>query len=186
MAVRPILRFGNPDLLKISAPVADPTAPEIRALVQDMRDTLEDVNGIGLAAPQISQALRIVLYCLPEHRIPAGAKAKPIPWTAMINPEIEPVGNDKRVMWERCLSLPGLYAKVPRHNAIVIRYATLEGQRIEEHWQGYVAMLLQHECDHLDGVLYPMRMQSPTDMAFASEVTGTNGVFSYDANDFDG
>ncbi|WP_374633394.1 peptide deformylase [Ferrovibrio sp.] len=186
MAVRPILRLGNPDLLKVSAPVADPTAPEIRALVQDMRDTLDDVQGIGLAAPQISQPLRVVLYCLPQHRIPSGAKAQPIPWTAMINPVIEPMGDDKRVMWERCLSLPGLYAKVPRYNEIVIRYSTLEGKQIEQHWQGYVAMLLQHECDHLDGVLYPMRMENPMDMAFASEMTGKGGVFSYDPNEFDG
>jgi len=186
MAVRPILKLGNPDLLKISEPVADPTAPEIRDLVQDMRDTLDDVSGIGLAAPQIGRPLRIVLYCLPPHRIPEGAKAKSIPWTAMINPVIETIGEEKRPMWERCLSLPGLYAKVPRYNRIIIRYSTLDGEKIEQHWQGYVAMLLQHECDHLDGILYPARMASPMDMAYASEVTADGRVVAYDPAEFDG
>lgn len=186
MAVRSILRLGNPDLLKVSAPVADPTAPEIRALVEDMRDTLDDVAGIGLAAPQIGVPLRVVLYCLPPHRIPAGAKVDPIPWTAMINPVIEPEGDDIRLAWERCLSLPGLYAKVPRHNAITISFQTLDGKKVTQRWRGYVAMLLQHECDHLDGILYPSRMKDPMDLAFASEVCGDGKVVSYSPAEFEG
>lgn len=186
MAVRPILRLGNPDLLKVSAPVADPTAPEIQALVTDMRDTLDDVSGIGLAAPQIGVPLRVVLWCLPPHRIPQGANVAPIPWTAMINPVITPQGNDMRPAWERCLSLPGLYAKVPRHNEIIIRFQTPEGREVTQHWRGYVAMLLQHECDHLDGILYPSRMENPMDMAFASEVCPDGKVIAYSPAEFEG
>lgn len=186
MAVRDILRMGNPALLQPSAPVSDPTAPAIAALVQDMRDTLESVAGIGLAAPQIGVPLRVVLYCLPAARIPKGAAAQPIPWTAMINPVIEALDDDRRDAWERCLSLPGLYAKVPRHNRIRIRYRTPEGAAVTQEWVGYVAMLLQHECDHLDGILYPMRMTDITALSYASEVPTEGGVIRYAAAEFDG
>ncbi|MBP2296788.1 peptide deformylase [Azospirillum rugosum] len=186
MAIRDILRMGNPLLLRPSAPVDDPTAPGIRDLVKDMRDTLESVSGIGLAAPQIGVPVRVVLYCLPENRIPPGAGTRPIPWTAMINPVVEPLGNESVGLWERCLSLPGLYARVPRFSRIAIHYRTLDGASVTERWTGYVAALLQHECDHLDGVLYPMRMKDATALAYASEVCGEGAVYQYAAADFDG
>src|SRR3546814_15006814 len=95
MAIREILLMGNPALQKVADPVKDARSSEIRSLVQDMRDSLEAVSGIGLAAPQIGVPLRVVLFCLPEDRIPAGSKTGPIPWTAMINPSVEPIGPEQ-------------------------------------------------------------------------------------------
>jgi peptide deformylase len=186
VTVRNILLMGNPSLLKISAPVDDPTSPEIKALLQDMRDTLDSVSGIGLAAPQIDVPLRVVLFCLPANRIPAGAQAAPVPWTAMINPVIEPLDSQQVLLWERCLSLPGLYAQVPRFNHIRITYQDADGTRVTRKCRGYLATLLQHECDHLDGTLYPMRMTDMRMLSFATEVCGPRGVYAYEPTQFDG
>ncbi|HMN79842.1 MAG TPA: peptide deformylase [Burkholderiaceae bacterium] len=186
MTVRTILKMGNPALHVISAPVEHPASPEIRALLDDMRDTLDSVAGIGLAAPQLGVPLRVVLYCLPPSRIPAGARTQPVPWTPLINPTITPLSDETVHLWERCLSLPGLYARVPRHRHVSIRYQSTDGRWIEQDCHGYHATLLQHECDHLDGVLYPSRMAQPTDMAFASEVCGPAGVYTYTPEEFDG
>lgn len=186
MAVREIFKMGNPKLYEVSAPVPDPGAASIAELLADMKDTLEHVRGNGLAAPQIGVPLRVVLYRLPANCIPAGANAKPIPWTAMINPVIEPEGTAKSLIWERCLSLPGLYARVPRYERVRISYLRQDGTRVEERWAGYVAMLVQHECDHLDGTLYPMRMANMTDLSYASEVAGKDGFFAYSPAEFDG
>ena len=186
MAVKTILKMGNPALTVVSETVTDPRAPAIRELVQDMQDTLESVAGIGLAAPQIGVPLRIVLYCIPPGRIPAGARTQPVPWTPLINPAITPLSDRKVDLWERCLSLPGLYAQVPRFLHIGIRWQSLDGCWHERECRGYHATLLQHECDHLDGVLYPKRMPDPSQLAFASEVCGPGGVFSYTVAEFDG
>ena len=186
MAVREIYRMGNPELLKVSAAVDDPTAPEIKDLIDDMRDTLEKVNGTGLAAPQIGIPKRIVLYHLPASRIPDGAKTRPIPWTPLVNPELTPLADEKRDIWERCLSLPGLYGKVPRYNSIHLAFSTLSGERVELEHRGFLAMLLQHECDHLDGVLYPQRMSDIKNLAYSSEVAGENSFYGYSAAEFDG
>jgi len=113
MAIRNILLMGNPQLLKRSEVVNDPTSAEVRQLDRDMQETLESVNGIGLAAPQIGIHKRVVVFCLPPGSIPAGAKTKPIPWTMMINPTVDPQGESCIELWERCLSVPGLYAHVP-------------------------------------------------------------------------
>src|SRR5262245_6087143 len=128
MAVRQILLMGNPELLKPSIRVEDPSAADIRQLAADMQDTLESVNGIGLAAPQLGVHKRIVVFCLPADRIPAGAKTQAIPWTAMVNPVIEPLSEERILLWERCLSLPGLYAQVPRFARTMLRYTTLDGE----------------------------------------------------------
>ncbi|MBV7483827.1 peptide deformylase [Bordetella sp. BOR01] len=186
MAIREILRMGNPALLHPSEPVPDPTAPLIGDLLEDMRDTLEAVGGIGLAAPQIGTALRVVLFQLPASRIPAQAKTPPEPWTAMINPRVEPLGEERIDLWERCLSLPGLYAQVSRFKHIRIHYVTADGKPVSVQRRGYLSALLQHECDHLDGTLYPMRLQDPRRLAFASEVCGEGGVYAYSAAEFDG
>lgn len=186
MTVKAILKMGNPALTVVCDEVADPTTPEIATLLQDMQDTLESVKGIGLAAPQIGVPLRVVLYCLPPDRIPAGAKTQPVPWTPLINPVITPLGDQQVHLWERCLSLPGLYAQVPRFLHIRIRWQSPDGRWNEQDCHGYHATLLQHECDHLDGVLYPKRMPDASEIAFASEVCGPSGVFSYGAAEFDG
>lgn len=186
MAIQPILKMGHPALTVVSAPVDDPTSEPVRALLQDMHDTLESVAGIGLAAPQIGVALRVVLYCLPANRIPQGAHTPAVPWTALINPTITPLSEERVELWERCLSLPGLYARVPRFKHIRIRHQTQEGRWAEKECHGYHATLLQHECDHLDGVLYPKRMPDPSEIAYASEVCGPTGVYRYSAQEFDG
>jgi peptide deformylase len=186
MAVKTILKMGNPALTVVSEPVVDPTSPAIAALVQDMQDTLDSVAGIGLAAPQIGVPLRVVLYCMPAGRIPPGARAQPVPWTPLINPAITPLGRETVELWERCLSLPGLYAQVPRFLHIGIRWQSLDGAWRERECRGYHATLLQHECDHLDGVLYPRRMPDASRIVFASEVCGPSGVIAYTAAQFDG
>ncbi len=188
MALRKIVLMGNPSLMRVADPVADPTAPEIADLVADMQETLEDIDANGLAAPQIEVPLRVVVYWVPPHRIPAGAKMEPVPWTHLINPVIEPLSDEKKPIWERCLSLPGLYGKVPRYTDIRISYQNLDGSGEDRIARGYHAMLLQHECDHLDGVLYPQRMSDMTQFSFTSELVddadSSSGYYSYDPGEF--
>jgi peptide deformylase len=186
MAVRNIVLMGNPSLRGVAAPVDDPTAPEIASLAKDMRDTLEEIDGVGLAAPQIEVAKRVVIYRVPDFRIPAGAKMRPVPWTVMVNPVIESLSDEKKPIWERCLSLPGLYGRVPRYVHITISFQTMDGQREEREARGYHAMLLQHECDHLDGYLYPMRMTDMSQLSFVSELVDDGDIFDYPADDFGG
>src|SRR3546814_15957899 len=127
MTIREILVMGNAALQKVADSVKDARSSESRSLVQDMRDSLEAVSGIGLAAPQIGVPLWVVLFCLPEDRIPAGSKTGPIPWTAMIYPSVEPIGPEQELLWERSLSVTGLYAQVPRFISIRIRSEPLKG-----------------------------------------------------------
>ena len=131
-----------------------------------MRETLEDIGASGLAATQVFVEKRVVVYRIAASRIPAGSDLQPVPWTVMINPEITPLTDDKVAVWERCLSIPGLHGKVPRYPMISIRYQTLGGSRVEQQARSSWAALLQHECDHLDGVLYPMRMNDLSMLAF--------------------
>lgn len=165
MAVLRIAKMGNPILRRPAEPVADPTAPEIAKLAADMQETLEDIGASGLAANQVFVGQRVVVYRMIESRIPEGSGFGPVPWTVMVNPEIKPLTDDKELFWERCLSIPGLHGKVPRWPRINIKFQTLEGEPIEQEAIGTWAALLQHECDHLDGYLYPMRM---TDMSLLS------------------
>lgn len=181
-----ILKLGNEKLLRPSVRVADPTAPDIKALLARMQHELDLVGGIGLAAPQLDDHRRVILFCLPAHRIPAGATTQPEPPTAVINPVLELLGDDARPIWERCLSLPGLYGRVKRHNHIRLTFQTTEGKTVVREFRGYLAMLLQHEYDHLEGLLYPMRMEKLTDLAYASELPLVNGLFAYSAEEFDG
>ena len=162
MAVLRIAKMGNPALMRKAAPVADPGAPEIRALAADMQETLEDIGASGLAAPQVLVPKRVVVYRIIAARIPRGSGLEPRPWTVMVNPVITPKTEAKTPVWERCLSIPGLHGKVPRFMHINIAYQDLEGKTVSHDAHSSWAALLQHECDHLDGVLYPMRM---TDMA---------------------
>ena len=165
MSVLRIAKMGNPALQKIAKPVEDPTTPEITTLAQDMRDTLEDIGASGLAAPQIMVNLRVVVYRMISARIPRGSGLEPVPWTVMVNPKITPQTNLKTEIWERCLSIPGLHGKVPRWPKISIQYQTLKGDSISQNAHSSWAALLQHECDHLDGILYPARM---TDLSLLS------------------
>jgi peptide deformylase len=169
MAVLRIAKMGNPALLEPAAPIGDPTAPEIRRLAADMQDTIEDIGASGLAAPQVFERRRLVVYRMIASRIPPGSGLEPRPWTAMVNPVITPKSEAKTLMWERCLSLPGLHGKVPRYSHIGITYQTLEGKTVSHDAHSSWAALLQHECDHLDGILYPMRMTDLSLLAYNDE-----------------
>jgi peptide deformylase len=166
MAILKIAKMGHPVLRRVAARVDDPTDPEIARLAADMRETLEDIGASGLAAPQVFSEKRVVVYRMIAERIPAGSDIQPVPWTVMVNPEITSLTEDKVPVWERCLSIPGLHGKVPRYPRISIRYQTLEGATVEHEAHSTWAALLQHECDHLDGILYPMRMDDLSLLAF--------------------
>jgi peptide deformylase len=169
MAVLRIAKMGNPVLAGKAGHVEDPTAPEIRRLAADMTETLEDIGASGLAAPQVFVAKRVVVYRIIAARIPDGSGLVPRPWTVMVNPVIVPKSERTTPVWERCLSLPGLHGKVPRHLDISISYQDLDGKTHTHDAYSSWAALLQHECDHLDGVVYPMRMADLSLLAYNDE-----------------
>ncbi len=142
--------MGEPILSRIAKPVKDPTAPEITRLVEDMKDTLVDLGGSWLAAPQVFESLRLVV-----HRQPTD---KANPCVVYVNPILTITSQEMVSNWERCHSIPGMHGKVPRYKSLQIIYQTLDGAEVTLDTDGYQATLLQHECDHLDGILYPMRM----------------------------
>jgi peptide deformylase len=171
MAILKIARMGHPVLKHRAEPVADPKSVEIQELVRDMVETLEDVGGIGLAAPQVHVSKRVVIFCVPgERRATSGESGEDIPLTVLINPEIEPLSEDKVSGVEACLSVPGLAGPVPRFTHIRYRALDLHGRMVEREARGYHARVVQHECDHLDGILYPMRMTDFSGLAFVEEL----------------
>ncbi|MDP7242321.1 MAG: peptide deformylase [Rhodospirillales bacterium] len=171
MAILNIALMGNEGLKRVADPIDDPQAPEIAKLADDMRDTLENIASTGIAAPQVFVSKRIFVYRLPEHLIPSGSKMKPIPWRVLINPVLKPLSDEKRpVGFEKCLSIPGLHGEVPRFTRVSVTAQQLDGSSIEITASGYHARLLQHEYDHLDGILYPQRMTNISDLAYNSEL----------------
>ena len=164
MAVLQILKMGHPLLRQKAKKVHN--FDKIIDLISDMQDTLKYIGASGLAAPQVMVSKRIIVYRVNKNRIPNDANFKAKPWTFMINPEIIPLSNKKYMFWERCLSLPGLHAKVPRYNKILVKYYTPEKKLIEHEAHSTWAALIQHEYDHLDGILYPMRMKNFTYFGF--------------------
>jgi peptide deformylase len=171
MAILKIARMGHPVLKVRAEPVSDPKSHEIQQLVRDMMETLEDVGGIGLAAPQVHVSQRVVIFFVPgERRAAGGEPAEDIPLTVLINPEIEPLSEEKASGVEACLSVPGLAGSVPRYTHIRYRALDLQGRMFEREARGYHARVVQHECDHLDGILYPMRMTDLSHLAFVEEL----------------
>jgi peptide deformylase len=174
MAILKIARMGHPVLRRVADPVVDPTAPEIRRLVRDMLETLDDIGGVGLAAPQVHVSRRVVIFEVPAERAARDgngeAPADGVAMTVLINPVIEPLADEKALGWEACLSVPGLTGAVPRWTRIRYHGYGLEGERIEREARGFHARVVQHECDHLDGILYPQRMTDLTSLAFAEEL----------------
>jgi len=175
VAIRNILRMGDPRLLEKARAVADYDTPELHALIADLRDTMIAADGAGLAAPQIGVGLRVVIFGF-EHneRYP---DAEPVPYTELVNPLIEPVGNAREEGWEGCLSVPGLRGAVPRWISIRYRGRDPRGNPIDRTVSGFHARVVQHECDHLDGILYPMRIEDFsqfgfTDALFPGQDTG--------------
>ena len=157
--IREVLKMGDARLLRVAAPVAAAQfdSEELRALLQDMRDTMAHLNGAGLAAPQIGVDLRVVIFGV--HSNPRYPRAEDVPDTVLINPVITALASDTEEDWEGCLSVPGMRGVVRRTRHI--RYAGLDenGQPLERVAEGFHARVVQHECDHLDGVLYPMRIR---------------------------
>ncbi|MCG8354802.1 MAG: peptide deformylase [Kiloniellales bacterium] len=170
--LRKIAKMGADTLSKPAEPVREPTAPEIRALAQDMIETCEDIGAGGIAATQVYAPLRLFVYRVRADLIPEGATLKPRSWTVVVNPEIIPQSSEKKVFMERCLSLPGLCGPVPRYTHVLCRGTTLEGEPLEIDARAKESMILQHEYDHLDGILYPMRMDDISKLAFVDECFG--------------
>jgi peptide deformylase len=168
MVIRKIARMGSPVLYETAAPVGDPRDPEVARLARDMQETLVDIGGAGIAAPQVFESTRLVVY-RPSQGMLAEAEAGAEAWVVMVDPELTLLGEASRTGWERCLSLPGLHGKVPRAPKVGCRYQTLAGESVEHEAEGPLAVLLQHECDHLDGVLYPMRMADLSQLEFDAE-----------------
>ena len=158
MAILKIARMGHPVLLGEAKPIADPTTPEIRRLIADMAETMQDAQGIGLAAPQVHAPLRLFVW-----RNGPGV-------SALINPELEPLGEEEESAWEGCLSIPGLRGCVTRPKRIRFRGLDAEGRKVVGEAEGLAARVMQHETDHLDGILYPMRMDDLTLFGFTEEL----------------
>ena len=166
MSVREILKMGDPRLLRIAAPVERFATAELRELVADMFETMRSVNGAGLAAPQIGVDLQLVIFGFNRNdRYP---DTPPVPETVLLNPVIEPLGDAIEEGWEGCLSVPGLRGVVPRFARIRYRGVDVDGRAIEREAEGFHARVVQHECDHLVGTLYPMRIRDFSRFGFTS------------------
>jgi peptide deformylase len=149
--------MGDPRLFEKSKPVETFGTPQLRELITDMRDTMAHLNGAGLAAPQIGVLLRVVIFGVTRN--PRYPDAEEVPDTVLINPVITPLGDDIEEAWEGCLSVPGMRGVVPRFLRVRYRGSDESGAAIDRTVEGFHARVVQHECDHLDGILYPMRMR---------------------------
>jgi len=166
MAIREILKMGDPRLLRQAQPVTQFGTPELAQLVDDMFETMRAVNGAGLAAPQIGVDLQLVIFGFGHNqRYP---EAPAVPETVLINPVLTPLSDEEEEGWEGCLSVPGLRGVVPRSARIRYRGFDVDGNPIEREADGFHARVVQHECDHLDGVLYPMRVKDFSRFGFTS------------------
>jgi len=189
MALLKIARMGHPVLRLPADSVRDPQAPAVQRLIADMTETMYDADGLGLAAPQVHESLRIIVFHVPATRRAAEAPdagdtpddseppgtgaAREVPLTALINPRFEPLDSRQSLGWEGCLSIPGLMGRVPRYRRI--RYWGLDptGREILREADDIHARVVQHECDHLEGILYPERMTDLTSLCFTSELGRT-------------
>ena len=166
MTVREILKMGDARLLRVAPPVQAFDTPELHALVADMKDTMIAANGAGLAAPQIGVDLRVVIFGFDRNeRYP---EAPPVPMTVLLNPQITPLDAEMVQGYEGCLSVPGLRGEVPRYARIAYRGYDVAGNLIEREAEGFHARVVQHECDHLIGRLYPTRMTDLSRLGFTS------------------
>jgi peptide deformylase len=167
MAIRDILKMGNPDLLKVSEPV-DFEKDDLATLIKDMKETMKANDGAGLAAPQIGVFKRLVIFGFDTNdRYP---EADSVPFTVLINPTITPLSDEQENGWEGCLSVPGLRGVVPRYTHIKYEGYDAEGNKIEREVENFHARVVQHECDHLDGILYPMKIEDYRYFGFHEEI----------------
>lgn len=173
MAILKIARMGHPVLRQPAHAVDDPAAPEIRQLIHDMLQTMEDADGAGLAAPQVHVPLRLVIFHVPAERADAEDgedDAEAVPLTVLANPVIEALTEEQELGWEGCLSVPGLIGAVPRYTHIRYRGLGPDGAPVDRVAEGFHARVVQHECDHLDGILYPQRMTDLSLLMFRDEM----------------
>lgn len=164
MAIRPVLRMGEPLLWEKAQPVEKFDTPELHALIQDMEDTMAHMNGAGIAAPQIGVSQRVVIFGVGAN--PRYPDAEQVPYTVLINPVLKPIGDDLEDGWEGCLSVPGMRGVVPRHARLHYTGFDQYGNAIDRLVNGFHARVVQHECDHLDGILYPMRIDDLSRFGF--------------------
>ncbi|MFD1120955.1 peptide deformylase [Methylophilus flavus] len=164
MAIKPVLRMGDPVLYQVAEKVIEFDTPDLHALIQDMHDTMTDMNGAGIAAPQIGVSLQVVMFGVGKN--PRYPDAEEVPFTILINPELIPVGNEEEDGWEGCLSVPGMRGVVPRFQHLRYKGFDPQGNVIDRTVSGFHARVVQHECDHLFGILYPMRIRDLTKFGF--------------------
>lgn len=157
MAIKPVLKMGHPVLLKAAEKVTNFKTPQLNALIQDMQDTMTSLDGAGLAAPQIGVSLQVVIFGFEKNkRYP---QAEEVPFTVLINPQITPLTSEMEEGWEGCLSIPGMRGLVPRYTRLRYQGMDQNGNIIDCDVSGFHARVVQHECDHLQGILYPMRIK---------------------------
>ncbi|HTD90058.1 MAG TPA: peptide deformylase [Burkholderiales bacterium] len=168
MAVKPVLRMGDPRLLEPSRPIKKFRTAELNELIADMRDTMAALNGAGLAAPQIGVNLQVVIFGVSEN--PRYPDAETVPFTILINPKLTPVDDQMEEGWEGCLSVPGMRGLVPRFLNLRYRGFDEKGKKIDRTVSHFHARVVQHECDHLAGILYPMRIKDMRNFGFTAEL----------------
>ena len=165
MPIQPILKMGDPRLLRVAQPVKQFNTPELHALLTDLQDTMQAANGAGLAAPQIGVDLQVVIFGSGEFN-PRYPEAPVVPRTVLINPVLTPLSDDEEEGWEGCLSVPGMRGVVPRFKRLRYQGFDEVGQPIDRTVEGFHARVVQHECDHLIGMLYPMRVRNFAQFGF--------------------
>lgn len=171
-----IARMGDPILKEISKRVEDPLAPQVAHLIADMEATVNHMNCSGLAAPQVFSLLRIVIFRIlkttnnPSYELTPEYDPDGVPWTVMINPQVRPLTDEIKIGWESCLSLPDLMGKVPRYHSVEYSFLNKKGQEEKRVAHGFHARVVQHECDHLDGILYPQKMQDIRTLGFKDDL----------------
>jgi peptide deformylase len=164
MAIREVLKMGDPRLLAVAQPVAEFGSPELKSLLTDMQDTMHDLNGAGLAAPQIGVGLRVVIFGFEEN--PRYPDADSVPFTILINPQLTALSEFQDEGWEGCLSVPGMRGLVPRYRELRYTGFDTDGNPIDRTVSDFHARVVQHEVDHLDGILYPRRIRDLTQFGF--------------------
>ena len=163
MAIRPVLKMGHPVLRQVAMPVIR-FDHELQALIGDMDETMRSLNGAGIAAPQIGVSQRVVIFEVQEN--PRYPHVLPVPYTVLVNPELTPLGDEMDEGWEGCLSVPGMRGLVPRYHRLRYRGFDAQGAPLDRTVEGFHARVVQHEVDHLDGILYPQRIRDLRDFGF--------------------
>ena len=174
MAIRPVLRMGDPQLLRRADAVPELQIPTLEETIRDMVDTMRALDGAGLAAPQIGINQRVVVFEVESN--PRYPDAEPVPFTVLINPEIEIVSYATEADWEGCLSVPGMRGLVSRYSQIRYRGLQADGSTLQRETAGFHARVVQHECDHLDGILYPMRITDMRNFGYEQELWAESGA----------